>query len=107
MNTNQLPSEQFRIVAKEWVAADAAARILEETKTAVLSQRMNALGDMPVSKAERIVKGSADWTKQMQDMVNAREKANLAKVKMEYYRMKAFEWQSENANRRSEMRLTG
>jgi hypothetical protein len=38
-------------------------------------------------------------------MVEAREKAALLKVKLEYIRMKFHEWQSENATRRAEMRL--
>ena len=45
-------SEQFRVVAKRWVDLDAAANLLEETKSAVLAQKMAELGDMPVSKAE-------------------------------------------------------
>ncbi len=60
--SNEPLSEQFRIVAKQWVEADAAASVLEETKSAVLSQRMLALGEMTVSKAEMTVKGSPEWT---------------------------------------------
>ena len=45
-------SEQYRIVAKQFVEQDAAASLLEETKSAVLAQHMAAMGDMPVSKAE-------------------------------------------------------
>ena len=51
-------SEQFRIVAKAWADLDAAANLLEETKSAVLAQKMLALGDMPVSKAERSERAS-------------------------------------------------
>jgi hypothetical protein len=38
-------------------------------------------------------------------MVNARTAANLAKVKLEWTRMRFNEWQSENATKRAEMRL--
>jgi predicted transcriptional regulator len=79
--------------------------MLEETKSAVLSQRMTALGDMPVSHAERTVKGSVEWQDFIKTMVDARTQANLKKVQMEYLRMKFSEWQSENANKRAEMRL--
>jgi hypothetical protein len=106
MNQNNLPiSEQYRIVAKQWVDSDNAARMLEETKTAVLSQRMKALGDVPAAHAERDVKASPDWQEHIREMVDARSKANRLKVQMEYLRMKFQEQSSFEANRRAEMRL--
>ena len=104
-HTNQLPSETYRLAAKAWVEADSAARLLEETKTAVLAQRMKALGDMPSSHAEREVKASDEWMEFIRKMVEAKTAANLAKVKAEYYRMKFSEWTTQNANSRAEMRL--
>lgn len=98
-------SEQFRIVAKEWVDLDAAANLLEETKSAVLAQKMAALGDMPVSKAEMTVKASADWHDHVASICEARRLANLKKVQLEYLRMKHSEWQAINANARHEARL--
>lgn len=98
-------SEQFRIVAKAYVDLDSAASILEETKTLILSQRMKALGDMPVSKAEMTVKASAEWEDFILKMINARTQANYKKYQLEFLRMRASEWQSANANRRAEMRL--
>jgi hypothetical protein len=98
-------SEQYRVVAKSWVDADAAANLLEETKSAVLARMMLACGDMPVSRAEMQVKGSNDWRDFVTKMVEAREKAALLKVKLEYIRMKFAEWQSHEASRRAEMRL--
>ncbi len=98
-------SEQFRLAAKDWVQKDAAANMLEETKSAVLSQRMAALGDMPVSKAEMAVKASEEWREFIKTMVQAREEANLAKVKCEYLRMRFSEWQSQEANARAERKL--
>lgn len=98
-------AEQYRVVAKEWVELDRAATMLEETKTAVLSQRMAALGDVPVSHAERSVKSSAEWQDFIKAMVDARSQANLKKVQLEYIRMKFMEAQSSNATRRAEMRM--
>ena len=103
---NLHPSEQYRLAAKAWVELDGAARLLEETKTAVLAQRMKALGDMPAAHSEREVKASEEWGDFIRHMVEARTRANLAKVRLEYVRMKFMEWQSENANKRAEMRLT-
>lgn len=98
-------SEQFRLAAKDWVEKDAAASLLEETKSAVLSQHMIALGDIPVSHAEREVKASPTWGDFVKDMVAARKAANLAKVRCEYLRMKYGEWQSFEATKRAEMKL--
>ncbi len=108
MTTNaNLPwSEQFRIVAKEWVDLDRAATLLEETKTLVLSQKIKALGDIAHNRAEAAVKASPEWLDYVTRMVEARSAANLKKVQMEYLRMKFQEWSSENASRRAEMRLT-
>ena len=98
-------SEQFRLTAKAWVDADQVARLLEETKSAVLSQRMAALGDMPVSRAELQVKASPEWSDFVEKMVKARTQANLLKVKLEWIRIKSSEQQSEEATRRAEMKL--
>jgi len=99
-------SEQYRIVAKEYVTLRAAADMLEETKSAVLAKRMAALGDMPVSRAEMAVKGSDEWSDYIKTMVEAREQAELKRVHLEYIRMKFQEWSSHNATARAEMRLT-
>jgi hypothetical protein len=98
-------SEQFRIVAKEWVELDRAATMLEETKTLVLSQKIRAQGDIAHNRAEAEVKASPEWLDYVTRLVEARSAANLKKVQMEYLRMKFSEWQSENANKRAEMRL--
>lgn len=103
--SNEPLSEQYRVTAKEWVDADAAANLLEETKSAVLSQKMAALGDMPVSRAELQVKASGEWEEFVLRMVSARKAANLLKVKLEWIRMKFNEWQSAEATKRAEMKL--
>lgn len=79
--------------------------MLEETKSAVLSQRMSALGDMPKSHAEMQVKASEDWSDFIAEMVTARRSANLLKVQMEYIRMKSGEQNSAEATKRAEMKL--
>lgn len=106
MNAHNQPiSEQFRIVAKQWVDADNAARLLEETKTAVLSQKMKAIGDVPAAHAERDVKASPEWQDHIRKMVEARSAANRLKVQLEYIRMKFSEQQSFEATARAERRL--
>lgn len=98
-------SEQFRLIAKRWVEADAAANMLEETKSAVLAKMMAAQGDMPVNRAELNVKSSNEWFEFVTSMVQAREKAALLKVQLEYIRMQFNEWQSYEATKRAEMKL--
>jgi hypothetical protein len=105
MSDNRPLSEQYRIVAKQWVDAEAAASLLEDTKSAVLAQRMVALGDMPVSRAEMLVKASQEWRADLLAINTARQAANRLKVQMEYIRMKAMEWTDANATRRAEMKL--
>lgn len=98
-------SEQFRLCAKRWVELDSAASLLEETKSAVLAQRMAALGDIAVNRAEQQVKSSPEWSEFIMKMVKAREAANLAKVRLEWMRMRFSEQQSREATARAEMKL--
>lgn len=98
-------SEEWRVVSKQWVDADAAANLLEETKSAVLSRLMMAEGDMPVSKAEMRVKASEAWADHISRMVDARAKANLLKVRMEWVKLKHSEWLNGAANARAERRM--
>jgi hypothetical protein len=104
--SNELPvSEQYRIVAKKWVDADAAASLLEESKSSFLAKMMSELGDMPVSRAEMNVKSSVEWQEYIRSMVEARQKAALLKVQLEYIRMRFSEEQSYEATKRAEMKL--
>ena len=105
MDANLPLSEQFRVIAKKWVDADAAASMLEESKSSFLAQLMAVQGDMPVSRAEMNVKASQDWQDYIKNMVEAREKASLLKVQLEYIRMRFNEWQSHEATKRAEMKL--
>lgn len=98
-------SEQFRLVAKSYVDANAAAELLEELKSSFLSERMADHGDIPVSRAEMNVKASTEWRDYIEKMVAARKEANRRKVQMEFIRMQFSEWQSAEASKRAEMRL--
>lgn len=105
MESNLPLSEQFRLIAKKWIDADAAASILEETKSAFLAQKMAEQGDVPVSRAEMAVKASQEWAEYVESMVNARKRAALLKAQLEYIRMQFTEQQSIEATRRAEMKL--
>src|SRR6266576_108951 len=102
-------SEQFRIVAKKWVEADEAASLMEETKSAVLSEMINNVIsyniNMPFNNAELSAKSSPEYKEFITTMVKLRSKANLLKVKLEFLRMRFSEQQSHEATARAEKRL--
>jgi DNA polymerase III gamma/tau subunit len=109
INSNQPLSEQFRLLAKQWVKLDAAASLLEETKSAQLSSMVAAViganPELAHNAAERTVKAGKEWKDTVEAIVEARRKANLAKVAVEYIRMKHSENQSYQATKRAEMKL--
>jgi len=105
MTSNEPSSEQYRTMATRWVELDSAATMLEEAKTAVLAQKKSQQGDIPDSHAERIVKASPSWHDYMEKMVHARKQANLAKVEVDYIKMRYWEEAGMNADRRVEARL--
>ena len=98
-------SEEYLQVAEQWVAHDSAARLLEEGKSAFLSQQMMATGAPSIAKAEMLVKASKEWSNYIKKMCKARDDANLSKVKMEYVRMRFAEHQSDAATERAASRL--
>lgn len=101
----QALSEVYRIAAKEWAGLEAAAKLMEETKSAHLSQMMMATGHDAVSKAEMVAKASPQWFSYLRDMSKAREAANLKWVEVEWIKMRFSEQQSQEATERAERRL--
>jgi len=111
MNTRaNIPiSEQWHRAALDHVDAEAAAQMLEETKSAVLSERVaDLIKDDPklsVTKAETLVKASPEWRRWIEGMVRARKAANRARVERDYLKMRFSEWVAEDANHRAGARL--
>lgn len=103
---NRPLSEVYLEAAEDWCDKEAAAQLLEDCKSAVMAQKQAALGgDLPVNRAEQIVKASADWYEHLEKIVEARRIANLAKVQLEYIRMRHMEQVNQEANHRAGMRL--
>ena len=102
---NKPLSEQYLEAASEWVEAESAADLLESTKSAVMSQKMLAVGDMAVNKAELLVKASPEWHHHLHEINKARTHANRLKIRLEYLKMRFAEYQSEEANNRLQARL--
>ena len=105
MIPNRPYSEVWREAADHWTDLDNAARLLEETKSAVLSKWMTEEGDVAVSKAELRVKASDRWKRFVESVVNARTAADKAKIEMKYREMQYFEGQSKAATERVEARF--
>jgi len=105
MGGNDNFAEAYRLAGEAWVAEDTAARLLEESKHIVFSQLVGKKGDMPVSRAEHAVRGSDDWQDFINKMVEARSKANAAKIELRYREMRFYERQSTEATARAERRL--
>jgi hypothetical protein len=103
---NDLPvSEQYRLAAQQWVKVDAAARMLEEGKSAYVAQQINKLGDIPHAKADRMVRASPEYADYIKKMVNAKTAANEMKEELAWLKMRHMERTSEEANNRSERKL--
>ncbi len=102
-------SEQFRIVAKQWVDADAAASLMEELKTTTLEKMktriVEADGPMADNRAERLAKCHPDWEEYLRQMCKHREVANRLKMQLEYLRIRHREWVGADATARAEMKL--
>jgi hypothetical protein len=99
-------SEIYREAAMDWVDKDAAARMLEECKTAFLAKMKSETGAKTDAEAERLVKVTPEWKDYIKKMVNAKTSANRAKVQLNYVEMKGWENRSQEATKRAEMRLT-
>lgn len=85
--------EQFRIVALQYVDAEAAADLLSEMKTTTLERLKSELierlkdPDMADNKAERMVKAGTDWPEYLEKLTSARKRAHKLKLQLEYLRM--------------------
>jgi ADP-ribosylglycohydrolase len=87
-NANTPLSDQWSEIAHAHVEAEAAAQILEETKSAVLAQ-----------------KASSEWDRHVRSIVRARQEANRLRVQRDYIRMRFQEWISADANNRTAAKL--
>ena len=109
MIDNRPTSERYHSAATACVEADAAASLLEETRGAMLSDMVTEMLSknisMAVNRAEALVKSSSRWRAFVTDMVELRRKANMAKVTMEYIRMRHSEEMSQEATHRAASRI--
>ena len=104
---NRPYSEIYRMAGEEWADLEAAAQLLEDSKSAVMAQWQTEYGDVPVNRAEQAVKSSARWRDYINDTVEARKRANKAKIYLESVKMRAMELHATEANQRTEMKIMG
>lgn len=83
----------------------AAADLLEGTLTLRRAQRQLALGDIPVSRSEMIVKAQQQSFDDVAECVEARKEANKQKVRVKSIEMEYGEWNSHQADERTAARL--
>ena len=109
MSNARPPSEMYREAAQTWVDLDAAARLLESSKSAVFSQKvLGLMAEFPaysLAKAELKIKGGDEWQVFLDKTERARTLANRARIEVEYRKMQAMEQQSKEAYERQEMRM--
>jgi hypothetical protein len=91
----------------EWANADAAARLLEETKNTVRAEleRQHLTGGMTSAKAETFALADPNYRAHVESMVEARRKANLARVLFDSLRAEVELIRTVESTRRAEMRL--
>jgi hypothetical protein len=100
--------QRYAEMAPEWVAADSAADLLEQTRSAFFAQEVEKLKEATSctrTEAEHKVKASPEWYAYNKAMVEARKNANLLKARLAYVKMRDMADQSDNATRRVEMRM--
>ncbi len=106
---NRPLAERWHDAAMTCVDAEAAAQLLEETKSAKLAELVAGLlrddPKMSVAKAETTVKSSPEWRRWIEGMVTARKAANRARVQRDYLRMRFSVWIAEDANHRAGARM--
>lgn len=110
MKTSEMPqrerpiSEQYRLAAAEWADADAAATLLEETKSVALAELVlqGVSEGLPVNRSEAAAKTSKAYREHIENMVEARRQANRLKGDLKYLEMRHREWIDVNATMRRE-----
>lgn len=90
-----------------WADANAAADLLEETKSTLLAKLTKEHLDLPAWKAEAMAKGDIRYAEHITAMVDARRVSNLAKVRYDGAKIMGELMRSAESTRRAEMGLGG
>lgn len=94
-------------LGSEWADQQGAAAFLEETAKPLLSrltlERMDGRGTRAQAETEALA--SDDYARHLAQMIEARRKANIARVRYQSAQVWAELLRSANANRRAELTL--
>jgi len=104
-------SEQFRVVAKQYVAAKKQARFMERTRSATrdrIAARIIRESKEKITKAQAIfnVQISDEWMQYNQDLADAEEKADILFAQKEFIKIQQWEMTDANANVRTERKMS-
>jgi hypothetical protein len=92
---------------EEWADRNAAADLLEETKSTLLAKLTKEHLELPAWKAEAMAKGDHRYESHIESMVSARRAANLARVRYDGAKIMGEFARSAESTRREEMKLGG
>jgi hypothetical protein len=98
-------AERYRLIGEEWADADAAYYMLDTSRTAVLAQIVAQSKEASFQRAESNARASAEYREHIQKTTDAKRKANLLRVRMEYLKMRFALWNSSDANQRAERKM--
>lgn len=90
---------------ESWADAEAGASLLEETRKSVLAELKLRSDEKSDAARETVALASHNYRTHVETMVEARHKANLARVRYEAARTLAELRRTEAATRRVEMQL--
>ena len=103
------PEKIYNLVlssGETWVDCEAAANILEETKSIVLAELINQQpAGLGVAAKENAAKADPIYRLHITNMVTARKEANRARVKYKSAEMLAELRRSQESSKRAEMNL--
>ena len=89
----------------EWAEADGIARQLEETKSTLLAQIASEHAKESAAKADLLARADPRYATHITGMVEARTRANKAKVKFDTYRAYVEMLRTNSATDRAMMSL--
>lgn len=96
--------EKWRLRAAEWLDAQDAADIYNETKNDVFAEIKSRQDGKSEAEKDRLARMSKEWTEFRSNMIEANSNARRLKMRMKYEEMSFSSWQTENANARQELR---
>lgn len=103
--TPETLAEEMRKRGDLWADLESAAQAMEDTKNSMLAECMADWPKDSNAAAETKARRDPRYKKHVMDMVEARRKANRAKVAYDVIRAYEGMWRTTEATKRAEMNL--